>query len=123
MPAYAAPQAYRESAVLTASSQELVVMLYDGACRFLRQGAVAMRSGDIATANARMQRAEAIIDHLLATLDHEQGGEVADRLSALYLFFRRHLNTARIQRQPEEVERVASMLGELRSAWAQVSRA
>ena len=45
MSAYApAPNAYRESAVLTATPEQLVVMLYDGAIRFLRQGAGAYRS-------------------------------------------------------------------------------
>ena len=47
MSAYApaAPNVYRESAVLTASPEQLVVMLYDGANRFLTQSAIAMRDG------------------------------------------------------------------------------
>jgi len=45
MTPYASPRAYRDSAVLTASPEQLVVMLYDGAVRFLRQGEVAMKEG------------------------------------------------------------------------------
>src|SRR4051812_38357583 len=59
-----AQQAYRDSSVLTAPPERLVVMLYDGAHRFLFQAAHAMRSGDVALMNNRMQRAEAIITEL-----------------------------------------------------------
>jgi len=61
---YASPQAYREAAVLTASPVQLVVMLYDGVERFLRQAEVVMGEGNVAQAHDRMQRAEAIIDEL-----------------------------------------------------------
>ena len=70
MSAYApAPNAYRESAVLTATPEQLVVMLYDGANRFLTQSAIAMRDGRAGLAGEKLRRAEAIIDELLATLD------------------------------------------------------
>ena len=42
---YASPQAYRESSVLTATPEQLVVMLYDGVGRFLRQAEVTMSDG------------------------------------------------------------------------------
>src|SRR6185312_1657937 len=83
-PTYA-PQAYKESAVLTAPPERLVVMLYDGIQRFLFQATVAMREGNIEQSNNRLQRAEAIIDELNATLDMSQG-EVSERLRALYNF-------------------------------------
>jgi len=118
----ASPQAYRESAVLTAPPERLVVMLYDGACRFLQQAAVTMRSGDVPTAHERLRRAEAIIDHLLATLDMSQG-EVAQRLEAIYLFCQRHLADGRIRQDPTHLEKVRELLGELREAWAQISGA
>ena len=62
MSTYASPQAYRDAAVLTASPVQLVVMLYDGVARFLRQAEVAMAEDNVGHANDRMQRAEAIID-------------------------------------------------------------
>jgi hypothetical protein len=55
-----APAAYKESSILTAPPERLVVMLYDGAHRFLTQAAAAMRQDDLAHANDRLQRAEAI---------------------------------------------------------------
>jgi flagellar secretion chaperone FliS len=116
------PQAYRESAILTAPPERLVVMLYDGARRFLRQAAAAMREHDVPTAHDRLRRAEAILDHLLATLDMSQG-EVAERLEAIYVFCRRLLAEGRMKQDPAVPEKVSELLGELRDAWAQITQA
>jgi flagellar protein FliS len=114
-------QAYRDSSVLTAPPERLVVMLYDGAHRFLFQAAHAMRSGDISLMNNRMQRAEAIISELRGTLNFEQGGDIATRLEAIYSFCQRHLLEARLKRDPQRIEQVMKLLAELRDAWDQVA--
>ena len=121
MNAYASvPAAYKESSIMTATPERLVVMLYDGAHRFLTQATVAMRQGDIAQTNDRLQRAEAIISELNATLDMS-AGEIAERLRAIYTFSRRHLSEARLERNPQKIEQVSRMLGELRDSWAQIA--
>ncbi|MFN8132428.1 MAG: flagellar export chaperone FliS [Solirubrobacteraceae bacterium] len=112
--------AYRESSVLTASPEQLVVMLYDGARRFLLQAGQAMQDGDYAAGNRRLQRAEAIIDELLATLDLSTGA-VAEQLQAIYLFCRRQTMEARVERDPKRLEQVSELLGELRDAWHQIA--
>jgi flagellar protein FliS len=116
----AASQGYRENSVLTAPPERLVVMLYDGASRFLTQAAAAMRSGGHGTANTRLQRAEAIIDELQSTLDMDQG-EVAERLQSIYVFCRRLLMEARLEQDADKIDQVAGLLGELRQAWAAVA--
>ncbi|KAL2045392.1 hypothetical protein ABVK25_012134 [Lepraria finkii] len=60
---------YRESAILTAPPEQLVIMLYDGCHRFLLQATSAMRDGNVAEAGERLGRATAIIDELQCTLD------------------------------------------------------
>ena len=115
-PLASSPSAYRESAILTATPEQLVVMLYDGARRFLYQASVAMQRDDVQTSHLKLRRAEAIISHLRDTLDLDQG-DVAARLQAIYLFCNRHLNEARIQRDPAKIEQISTLLGELRSAW------
>lgn len=118
---YASPQAsYRQNSVLTASPGQLVVMLYDGAIRFLRQGELAMQEGLIAQTNDRLQRAEAIIDELLATLN-DDAGEITERLRSIYVYCRGQLMTARIQRDPGKVREVIGHMSELREAWAQIA--
>jgi flagellar protein FliS len=120
-PYASAKQAYTESAVLTASPEQLVVMLYDGAIRFCFQAAAALRSGERELARARLQRVEAIVDELNVSLDMEQG-ELPERLRSIYLFCKRSLVDAAIRQDPSPVDSVANLLGELREAWAGVVR-
>lgn len=115
----ASPQAYRREAVLGASRGQLVVMLYDGARRFLRQAAAAMRAREVERSHITLRRAELIVAHLDGTLDFEQG-EVAEHLHALYVFCLRHLNEGRMGLDPSKLDEVCELLGELRDAWAQI---
>jgi len=123
MPNYPTPtrEAYQRAAVLTASQEQLIVLLYDGANRFLSQAAAAMAELQIETAHVRLRRAEMIIGHLLASLDYERGGDLARRLAAIYMFSQRHLNQARIHKDPERINEVRGLLTTLRDAWAQVA--
>ncbi len=124
MATYAATtrEAYQKAAILTASQEQLIVLLYDGAHRFLSQAAIAMRDGEIEMSHQRLRRAEAIINHLRASLDFDRGGTLSVRLQAIYLFCGRHLNEARLHRDPERVEQVDELLGQLREAWAHVAK-
>jgi flagellar protein FliS len=118
---YASPQAYREAAALTASPAQLVVMLYDGVERFLRQAEVVMGEGDVVRCNDRLQRAEAIIDELLSTLDKEQGGQVAERLEGIYVFCKRLMLEARLEHAPAKLETARRFMRELRESWAELA--
>jgi flagellar secretion chaperone FliS len=117
---YSRPQAYRDSAVLTASPEQLVVMLYDGAVRFLRQAEIAMNEGAFLHSFEKLGRAEAILDELLATLNMETG-EIAERLQAIYIFCKKTLIEARIQREGEKIGQVVALLANLREAWAKLA--
>lgn len=119
----AAPRAaYQRSAVLTANQEQLIVMLYDGANRFLAQAAAAMSERQIEDAHNKLRRAEMIISHLMGSLDFERGGEIAQRLASIYAFCQRHLNQARLHADPERIEQVRRLLGTLRDAWAQLAK-
>jgi len=119
---YASPQAYRESSVMTASPTQLVVMLYDGAGRFLRQAELAADEGAWRHALDRLDKADAIIEELLVTLD-TSAGEVAARLQGIYVFCKRLLIEARLERDVEPIRRTAALLAELRDAWAEIAAA
>jgi flagellar protein FliS len=120
-PVAASPQAYRETSVLSAPPEALVVMLYDGALRFLFQATVAMRDQQIETTHRKLRRAEDIILHLRDALDMEQG-EIAERLHAIYMFCLRHLRQARLDKDPRKVEQVHALVSELREAWVAISQ-
>jgi flagellar protein FliS len=114
-----ARRAYHESAVMTASPGQLVVMLYDGAIRSLRQSAESMRRGDRERARNRMRAGEAIIDELNNSLDMGQG-EIPSRLRAIYFYCKRLLIQANVQTDPDSIDAVVKLLAELREAWNQI---
>jgi flagellar protein FliS len=123
MSTYAAtysPNAYRSSAVMTASPGQLVVMLYDGARRFLNQASVAMNDQNVAVAGTKLTRAEDIIRHLRNTLDMDQG-EIAARLQSIYTFSLSHLRQARLDQSADKVMEIDDILGKLRESWAAIA--
>jgi flagellar secretion chaperone FliS len=118
---YDAKRAYTESSILTAPPERLVVMLYDGAIRFLGQAAVALRAENNRVFLDRIQRGEAIIRELNVTLDMRRGGEISERLRAIYQFCNLHLTAATAERDPRKIDDVIRLLGELREAWQQIA--
>ncbi len=116
----ASQAAYRRGEVMGATPGQLVVLLYDGARRFLRLAAAAMRDGEVERAHINLRHAERIIAHLDGTLDYDQG-EVSRNLHGVYRFYLTHLNAARADQDPDKVDEVSELLGELREAWAQVA--
>jgi flagellar protein FliS len=114
------PNTYRANAILTASHGQQIVMLYDGARRFLFQAATAMSESENVLAHNKLTRAEDIVRHLRDTLDMSQG-ELPDRLNAIYTFSLSHLRQARLDQDPAKVDEVSELLGRLRDSWAAVA--
>lgn len=112
-----APQTYRRSEILAATPGQLVVLLYDGAGRFLRQAATAMGADEVQRTHDALRRAERIIRYLDSTLDFELG-EIPERLHAIYQFCLKQLNDARFGQDAAKVQEVGTMLAELREAWS-----
>jgi len=100
----------------SASSERLLVMLYDGACSFLTQAAAAMRAGDARAAHIKLGRAEAIISHLANTLDMEQG-DIPRNLLSIFLFCRRQ-DRGRDQGPRPGARRLGRDLSRLSEWWA-----
>ncbi len=120
MNAFANIGSYTEASVLTAPPGRLVVMLYDGAIRFLKQAAAAMRAQERDRMRDRLGRAEAIIDELNLSLDMSYG-EVPEKLRSIYLFCKRELREASISNESERLDTVAQLLAELRESWDQLA--
>ncbi len=82
----AVAMAYRRSRVMSSTSADLVVLLYERLLADLEGAAIAIRAGDIAAKATRLQRASDVIYELLGALDRDRGGEVSHRLAALYTY-------------------------------------
>ena len=116
-------QAYYQTQIQSRSPLELVVMLYDGALRFLQQTVDAMERGDLVAKRDSLSRAMAIVTELHGMLDLEQGGEVAASLDSLYTYMIERITTANQQRDPAPVAEVMRLMTGLRDAWSQIAQA
>lgn len=113
---------YASARVETASPVELVVDLYDGAIRFLRQAAVALAAKDIAGKGVALGKAHAIVAELGATLDPVQAPELCAHLSSLYDFVLLRITEANAESNADKIAEAIRVLTPLRDAWAEVAR-
>ncbi|MBS3821511.1 MAG: flagellar export chaperone FliS [Planctomycetes bacterium] len=120
MPANAL-NAYKNNAVTTQTPGQIVVLLYEGAIRFLKQAIEALEQKQYAEKGRLINRTIDIISELNAALDMEKGGEVAVNLRKLYLFMQEHLLKANFQKSPEMVQEVITMLEELHGGWKEIA--
>ena len=108
-------EAYRQQAVGTASPAQLVLMCYDGVLAAVTRA----RQGNIETRNTELQRAQAILAELSATLDADRGGDIASSLASLYAYCTNLLVTANVRADLSLLDEVESIVAELRDAWEQ----
>lgn len=109
---------YRQTSIQTAPPEQLIVMLYDGAVRFLEQAKTALRDGD--DASLPIGRAQDIMVELAGSLNRS-AGPIADNLAQLYDFWIQRLFQAQIKRETAMVDEVLTMVRDLRDAWATVA--
>lgn len=114
-------EAYQENSVTTQSKGKLVVMLYDGAIKFLRMAIRELETQNYEAKSKYLNKAEDIINELNSVLDMDTGGEVATNLRSLYMFMIRHLHEANIKQDPGKIEEVIKLLEELNQSWKVIS--
>jgi flagellar protein FliS len=127
MSAVAYARAYQAQSILTASPGQLVLLMYDGALRFLAQARASFALPDtdsrrIAQINTALLRAQAVIAELQVNLDHDAGGEIAMTLDRLYDYHLRRLLEANIKKDESIVTEVERLIRELREGWAEMLR-
>jgi len=125
MGAYGYAKAYRDTAVLTASPGQLVLMLFDGAIKSM---ALAREAFDrpktdfkrLETINRQLLKAQSILAELQGGLDMKEGGEFAENMHRLYNYHMRRLFEANIRKEEKPVIEVEGLVRELRDAWAEM---
>ena len=111
---------YKETQIKTANQGKLIIMLYDGAIKFLKNAKEALTKNEIEEAHNKITRAQDIIMELLLSLNME-AGDIALKLYNLYLYMNKRLMESNVYKTLEPLEEVLAMLVELREVWGQVS--
>jgi flagellar protein FliS len=112
---------YRQSQLETTPKLKLIVMLYDGAIRFLQQCIPPMIENRYEEKGKFINKAISILSHLTGTLDFGNGGDLAVSLCTTYQFLTKRLVEANYHNDPEIINEVIHHLRELRGAWATVA--
>lgn len=110
---------YRNTLVNTSSPEQILIMLYDGAIRFIHQAEEAIAIEEKPTKAQKISKAVAIICELSNTLDHETGGTIAEDLDSLYSFIVRELIRANLKNDTKALKMVTNLLSELKEGWVQ----
>jgi flagellar protein FliS len=113
-------KAYQKTQITTASREKVLLMLYEGAIRFVKHAEVAMLDRKIADKGKNISKATAIISELMATLDFKVGGQLAVDLENLYVFMIDKLIEGNIKNDVECLRTVENLLRTLYEAWQDV---
>jgi len=108
---------YLENQVMTASREQLILMLYNGAIKFANLGLVMFEKQDWGRAGYNLVRAQKIVHYLSLCLNMQAGGEIAKNLGKLYEYINRRLSQGYLEKAAAPVEECIRLMKTLRDAW------
>ena len=110
---------YQENQIMSASPEKILLMLYDGAIRFIRQAMFGLEEENLTLFHQEIRKSMAIITEFSNSLDHTIGGDIAENLDALYDFMIRELTKANLHKDIEHLRTVEKLLVDLRATWGE----
>ncbi len=113
---------YYETSVTTSSPEQLVVMLYQGAVRHLKQAVIDIQNNDLVGKRQSVDRAMAIVQHLQGTLDMERGGEISVELDRIYTYVTSCILDGSIKLKTAPLEEAVKLLATLLESWEEIAR-
>lgn len=118
--AYSALNQYKQNSVLTATPEELTLMLYDGSIKFMNIAKYSIENEDIEKAHMALVRAQNIVTELSSTLNMEY--EISGNLKKLYGFVMDSLIDANIKKEVKPIDEALEILTELRDTWKEAMK-
>ncbi|MCB9072850.1 MAG: flagellar export chaperone FliS [Bdellovibrionaceae bacterium] len=108
---------YKKAAVESANKEKILLMLYEGAMRFIKQAVEAVDNKDIAKRGESIGRAYDIIMELTSSLNFEVGGDMAKNLEQLYIYCLDELTRANLTGDKKHLENSLKVLNILYDGW------
>jgi len=113
---------YLENDVVSRPKEWLVPLLYEHLLAHLRRAQVQIQQRDFEGNGASLEKASAIISELMATLDRDKGGELAQRLAALYAYFGAEIVNVSRTLDPAVLTKMIDMISSLHESWVIAAR-
>jgi len=107
--------AYKNQQVMTSSPEQLTLLLYNGALRFLTESILAMEQGDIQKSHNANKRVQAIVREFMLTLNMSY--ELSKNWAQLYEYTEYCLIQGNIKKDAKQLQQAKSMLEDMREAW------
>ena len=111
---------YRHNEVATSSQGKLIVMMYEGALKFVSLAIEGIDNKDLSQKGKYINKTHDIINELSCALDMKKGGEVAQKLESLYQFILHQLTRANIKSDRKALEAIINVLKPLMEAWEEL---
>jgi len=108
---------YKRTQIETATPEEILIMLYEGAIRFLLVSKKALAEQNLEKANTNLIKAQHIVREFMDSLDMEIGGEMAMNLYRLYEYLHYRLVQANIKKDVALIDEVLDHLRSLKATW------
>jgi len=112
---------YLAQRINSASSEELVAMLLEGAQRFLLEAVKAIHAKDLRTKARHLQRVSEIMQKLLGMLNPEGDRALVDKLHGIYIWWIKEMFEGSRCNRPEQIEQVVRQMEAMRSGWAELA--
>lgn len=112
-------QKYKATAIQSASREKLLLMLYEGAIKYMKKAIAACEERNIAERGLNIGKAYDIVMELNNTLDHRVGGEISKSLEQLYMFVTDNLTKANVTGQAEPLKHALKVMETLYDGWQQ----
>lgn len=112
-----AANSYLRTKVLTATPEQLQMMLYDGAVRFCEQARLALSEKNWEQSYNLISRVQKILVEMSCSLKHDVAPDLCGKLASLYNFAYRKLIDASIQHSVESLDEALSVLRYQRETW------
>ena len=113
--------AYQDTTVTTQNKGRLIILLYDGAIKFMKLAIKELEANNYEAKGRYISRAQNIISELNAVLDMDAGGEISTNLRKLYCFMNTRLSEANTKRDPQIIREVVTLMEELNQGWKTIS--
>ncbi|EQA47109.1 flagellar protein FliS [Leptospira broomii serovar Hurstbridge str. 5399] len=118
----ASVEQYKSNEISTVSQGRLIVMLYEGAIRFLNVAIENNTPRKYDVVNNNILKAQDIVTELMLALNLEDGGEVANNLLGIYVYVKKRLLEANMRKDSEIMKEIIKYLEDLKSAWDEVEK-
>ena len=112
--------AYKQQQILTAPPEKLILMLYNGCLKFMREAELAIADNDVQKSHNSLVRAQNIVSELMSSLNMDY--PIAKELMALYEYVNHQLVQANLKKDAQLIDGARTVITDIREGWIEAMK-